>query len=80
MPRHWSPGVSHPGRDPPTLPRETEDFPRGDGHFKQCASAHIPNLLITNTDIYGRSILSFIAAPVCEESAPREIRNLFTIG
>ena len=41
MPRHWSPGASHhrvirrfiPSAQP--LPREAEDFPRADIHFKQ---------------------------------------------
>ena len=35
MPRHWSPGTSHP-----TFPREAEDFPRG-GKYP---SAHILSL------------------------------------
>ena len=28
------------------IPKEAEDFPRGDKYFLACASAHIPNLLL----------------------------------
>ena len=37
------------------LPREVEDFLRGDRHFK-CASAHIPNLPLTKRGILLGSI------------------------
>ena len=33
IPRHWSPGASYP-ICPNPLPREAEDFPRGDRYFK----------------------------------------------
>ena len=69
MPRHWSPGGSHPN----PLPREAEDFPRGDIHFKHVPPLNIPNLLITKRVIYGRSNLNLIAAQIPEESAPHEI-------
>ena len=63
---------------PQPLPREAEDFPRGDMHFKHVPPLNIPNLLITKRVIYGRSNLNLIAAQIPEESAPHEIWTLFT--
>ena len=51
MPRHWSPGASHP------LPKEAEDFPRGGNHSKYMPP---PIYLAWLQPIYYNSRLVFI--------------------
>ena len=48
------------------LPREAGDFSMGDRFFN-----HVPLLTY---------LIYFMAAQICEEPAPREIRTLFTTG
>ena len=72
MPRH---------RSLTLLSREEEDFPRGDRHFRHASpltyvSAYHQKIYIYIYKVY----LSLAAGQIREESAPQEIRSLFTIS
>ena len=56
------------------LPREVEDFLRGDRHFK-CASAHIPNLPLTKRGI----LLGSICMPKPPWSKCSTVKKLSTV-